>query len=104
MNTINELKVDGIVALDYLGKQTGVVDSYRYNGGMYSFYMSGSQPFDLETASKDVGYFRIDFYNLDARVSQYNTLMPVKIFNGFDAALQLLAEDTYNRLKGDRII
>ena len=104
MNTINELKVDGIVAIDYLGKLTGVQDSYRYNGGMYNFFATGSAPFDLETTAKQVGYVRIDFYNLDARVSQYNTTLPIKLYNGLDVAVKQLTEDTYARLKADRII
>jgi hypothetical protein len=104
MEKVYELKVDGIIALDYLGQQTTVADSYRYNGGMYNYFMSGSAPFDLETTSKQVGYMRLDFYNLDSRASQYNTIVPVKLFNGLDGAIKQLTEDTYTVLKGDRII
>ena len=104
MNKINELKVDGVIALDYLGKTTGVSDSYRYNGGMYNFFVTGSAPFDLETKSSQVGYMRIDFYNLDARISQYNTVLPIKLFNGLDPAIKQISEDTYAVLKSDRIL
>ena len=104
MNKINELKVDAVIALDYLGKLTGVQDSYRYNGGMYNFFVTGSAPFDLETTSRQVGYMRIDFYNLDARVSQYNTTLPIKLFNGLDPAVKQITEDTYAVLKSDRIL
>jgi hypothetical protein len=104
MNKINELKVDGIIAFDYLAQQTGVQDSYRYNGGMYNFFASGSAPFDLETTSRQVGQMRIDFYNLDARVSQYNTVLPIKLFNGLDPAIKQITEDTYAVLKSDRIL
>jgi hypothetical protein len=104
MEKVHELKVDGVIAFDYLGQQTSVADSYRYNGGMYNYFMTGSAPFDLETTSKQVGYMRLDFYNLDSRASQYNTIVPVKLFNGFDGAVKQLTEDTYTVLKGDRII
>jgi hypothetical protein len=104
MEKVHELKVDGVIALDYLGQQTSVADSYRYNGGMYNYFVTGSAPFDLETTSKQVGYMRLDFYNLDSRGSQYNTIVPVKLFNGFDGAVKQLSEDTYAVLKGDRII
>ena len=104
MNKINELKVDGIIAFDYLAQQTGVSDSYRYNGGMYNFFASGSAPFDLETTARQVGQMRIDFYNLDARVSQYNTVLPIKLFNGLDPAIKQITEDTYAVLKSDRIL
>ena len=101
---INELKVDGLVALDYLRQTTGVQDSYRYNGGMYNYFYGCSSPFDLETTARQQGYMRLDFYNLDARGTQYNTILPVKLFNGFDEAVKQLAEDCYTRLKSDRII
>jgi hypothetical protein len=104
MNKINELKVDGIIAMDYLGQQTAVTDSYRYNGGMYNYFSGGSYPFDLETTAKQSGFVRIDFYNLDARVSQYNTIVPIKLFNGLDPAIKVFTEDSYTRLKGDRIL
>jgi len=104
MNRINELKVDGVIAFDYLGQTTGVTDQYRYNGGMYNYFASGSAPFDLQTSSRQVGYVRIDFYNLDARVTQYNTSLEIKLFNGLDEAVKLLTEDTYTRLKNDRIL
>lgn len=104
MNRINELKIDGVIAMDYLGKLTGVQDSYRYNGGMYNYFYSGSSPFDLETTSKQVGYVRLDFYNLDARTSQYNTTLPIKLYNGLDVAVKQLTEDSYAVLKNDRIL
>jgi hypothetical protein len=104
MNRINELKVDGLIALDYLGQQTKIEDAYRYNGGMYNYFVGGSSPYDLETTSRQVGYLRMDFYNLDARTSQYNTILPVKLFNGFDEAVKQFVIDGYNRLKDDRII
>jgi hypothetical protein len=104
MSRINELKVDGVVAFDYLGQTTGVSDEYRYNGGMYNYFASGSAPFDLQTTAKQVGYVRLDFYNLDARVSQYNTALEIKLFNGLDPAIRQLTEDTYTRLKSDRIL
>ena len=104
MNKINELKVDAVIAFDYLGKQTGVSDSYRYNGGMYNFFTTGSAPFDLETTAREVGHMRIDFYNLDARVSQYNTVLPIKLYNGLDPAIKQISEDTYTVLKSDRIL
>jgi len=104
MNRINELKVDGVVAVAYLGKQTTVQDSYRYNGGMYNFFTTGSAPFDLETKSNQTGFMRIDFYNLDARVSQYNTVLPIKLFNGLDPAIKQITGDTYAVLKSDRIL
>ena len=104
MNTVNELKVDGVIALDYIGHQTGVVEAYRYNGGMYNYFSTGSAPFDLETSAKQVGYFRLDFYNLDSRASQYNTVLPVRLFNGLDGAVKQLTDDIYSILKGDRII
>jgi len=104
MKKIDELKVDGIIAFDYLGQQTGVSDSYRYNGGMYNFFTTGSAPFDLETKSNQTGFMRIDFYNLDARVSQYNTVLPIKLFNGLDPAIKQITGDTYAVLKSDRIL
>ena len=69
LNRINELKVDGVIAMDYLGQQTAVTDEYRYNGGMYNYFLSGSAPFDLQTTAKQVGYVRLDFYNLEDRKS-----------------------------------
>jgi hypothetical protein len=71
---------------------------------MYNYFASGSAPFDLQTSSRQVGYVRIDFYNLDARVTQYNTSLEIKLFNGLDEAVKLLTEDTYTRLKNDRIL
>ena len=104
MDKINELKVDGVLTLDYLGYQTTVSESYRYNGGMYNFFVGGASPYDLETTSKQLGYMRMDFYNLDSRNSQYNTLVPIRLFNGLDEAVRGLGEDCYARLKSDRII
>lgn len=104
MNRINELKVDGVVAVAYLGKQTSVQDSYRYNGGMYNYFASGAAPFDLETTAQQTGYFRLDFYNLDSRASQYNTVVPIRLFNGIEGAVKQFSEETYTALKGDRII
>ena len=104
MKKIDELKVDGVIAFDYLGHQTSVSDSYRYNGGMYNFFTTGSAPYDLETKSTQTGFMRIDFYNLDARVSQYNTVLPIKLFNGLDPAIKQITEDTYTVLKSDRIL
>ena len=105
MNKINELGVDGVLALDYLGQRTTTQDSYRYNGGMYNYLVvGGAAPYDLETSSRQTGYIRMDFYNLDARISQYNTILPIKLFMGLDGAVQNLTEDCYKRLKSDRII
>jgi len=104
MAKINELKIDGVLAFDYLGQRTTTEESYRYNGGMYNYFYSGAAPYDLETTSKQTGYMRIDFYNLDARVSQYNTILPIKLFNGLDEAVRGLTADCYGRLKSDRII
>jgi len=104
MNRINELKVDGVVAVAYLGKQTTVQDSYRYNGGMYNYFASGAAPFDLETSAQQTGYFRLDFYNLDSRASQYNTVVPIRLSSGIEGAVKQFSEETYTALKGDRII
>jgi hypothetical protein len=104
MNKINELKIDAVIAFDYLGQRTTVEESYRYNGGMYNYFVTGSAPYDLETTSKQTGYMRMDFYNLDARTSQYNAIVPIKLFNGLDEAVRGLTADSYSRLKSDRII
>jgi len=104
MSKITELKIDGLVAFDYLGHQTAVQDSYRYNGGMYNYLYTGTAPFDLETSTTQAGYVRLDFYNLDARVSQYNTVVSMILSGGLDEAIKQLTQETYRRLKSDRII
>lgn len=104
MNRMRELSVDGFIAIDYLGQQTRVQDTYRYNGGVYSV-VGSYVPFDLETKSYKTGYLRVDFYNGDTRTTRWNTVVSAtKTADGLDKAIESAAREIVVRLKADKII
>lgn len=104
MSKINELKVDGIVVVDYLGQTTVVTDEYRYTGGPYTMFSSNYIPYDLDTRSEKVGYARVDFYNLDSRASQWNTVVQVKPSNGLEAVIRDFSNEFFSRARLDGIL
>jgi hypothetical protein len=104
MSRINELNIDGIIALSYLGQRTVVEDRYYYTGGVYNVFSSNSIPWDLDTKSDKVGYIRADFFNLDTRSTQWNMGIAFKFSTGIDRVVEDVIRECYSRLKRDRII
>lgn len=104
MKRMEELKVDGFMAITYLGQKTTVQDRYRYTGGYYNMIGGGAVPFDLETSSLKTGFVQTYFYNGDARTPWWSSIVQASVTNGIDAAIEAVSRETVYRLKVDKIL